>query len=67
MTKNPILLNKMMEDLVQAVSPEKMQAIHDKLDLILSRLSPAEAAPAPAEAEAPPDESDPPKATRKKG
>lgn len=61
MTKNPILLNKMMEDLVQSVTPEKMQAIHDKLDRIIGLLSPAEAASAPAEAD-----DDPPKAPKKK-
>jgi hypothetical protein len=66
MTKNPILLNRMMEDLTQALAPEKVQAIHDKLDRIIALLTPAEAAPAPAEAVAPPDEADPPKVSKKK-
>jgi hypothetical protein len=55
-----------MEDLTQALAPEKVQAIHDKLDRIIALLTPAEAAPAPAEAEAPPDEADPPKVSKKK-
>jgi 2',3'-cyclic-nucleotide 2'-phosphodiesterase (5'-nucleotidase family) len=38
MTKNPILLNKMMEDLTQALAPEKVQAIHEKLDHLHAKI-----------------------------